>query len=488
MRKLILFVTFLLSAVCLLSAQEARTLSGKVVDENGEALIGAGVVLPGGTRGTVTDLDGKYTLQLKADDAAYSGGTEIPAIGGVVAKAGAKVEDTALKIQDCKNSGEVSGTVWNSSNIRIGGIVGWTSIPVVGTGANTLENSGDVALKSSTTFKTAYVGGVIGHSISTCDKIYNTGNITVNQKSTTDNQNAYVGGAAGYMSKAAGGVFKQVQNRGNVTVTSTSAKTVSNIGGCIGRGESTSVTSNGNSWATCNTNYGKITVNVPAVVYVGGVIGYPGKGDGIGSTPSEFKYCKNGGDIEVISPADKSYIGGVFGYQYRGALGNANACGQASDKVSIKVTGATSATCVGAYVGMMYTDHGKVDGQYHTMRISGCGIYGSIEAEGATAGVVAGRLEWMGKSTTNCALLGSNASERPKISKAFTLNGVKVGDLLDANTHTVNTFFGTIVPSNNSEMTFTGPDGEPMLGRYLFFASGSKTTASPYIDGLQFAD
>ena len=62
-------MAFLLSAVCLLNAQEARTLSGKVVDENGEALIGAGVMLPGGTRGTVTDLDGKYTLQLKADDA-----------------------------------------------------------------------------------------------------------------------------------------------------------------------------------------------------------------------------------------------------------------------------------------------------------------------------------------------------------------------------------------------------------------------------------
>lgn len=427
-------------------------------------------------------------IQGGTNDAAYSGGDEKPAIGGVVAKAGAKAEDTTLKIQDCKNSGEVSGTVWNSSNIRMGGIVGWTSIPVVGTAANTLENSGKVELKSSTTFVTAYVGGVIGHSISTCDKIYNTGNITVNQKSNNDNQKAYIGGAAGYMSKAAGGVFKQAQNRGNVTVTSTSAKTVSNIGGCIGRGESTSVTSNGNSWATCNSNYGKITVNVPAVVYVGGVVGYPGKGSSITSTPSEFKYCKNGGDIEVISPAEKSYIGGVFGYQYRGALGNANACGQASDKVSIKVTGATAATCVGAYVGMMYTDHGKVNGQYHTMRISGCGIYGSIDAEGATAGVVAGRLEWMGGSTTNCALLGSSASERPKISKAFTLNGVKVGDLLDAETHTVNTFFGTIVPSSNSAMTFNGPDGEPMLGRYLFFASGSKTTASPYIDGLQFAD
>jgi TonB-linked SusC/RagA family outer membrane protein len=69
MRKLILFMAFLLSAVCLLNAQEARTLSGKVVDENGEVLVGAGVMLPGGTRGTVTDLDGKYILQLKADDA-----------------------------------------------------------------------------------------------------------------------------------------------------------------------------------------------------------------------------------------------------------------------------------------------------------------------------------------------------------------------------------------------------------------------------------
>ena len=69
MRKLILFMAFLLASACLLNAQEARTLSGKVVDENGEILVGAGVMLPGGTRGTVTDLDGKYTLQLKADDA-----------------------------------------------------------------------------------------------------------------------------------------------------------------------------------------------------------------------------------------------------------------------------------------------------------------------------------------------------------------------------------------------------------------------------------
>ena len=68
MRKLILFVTLLFSVYGLMNAQQARTVSGKVTDENGEALIGAGVLLQDGKRGTVTDIDGKYVLELKADD------------------------------------------------------------------------------------------------------------------------------------------------------------------------------------------------------------------------------------------------------------------------------------------------------------------------------------------------------------------------------------------------------------------------------------
>lgn len=72
MRKLLLFIAVLFSATALLSAQDTRVLSGKVVDENGEPLIGAGVMLPGGNRGAVTDLDGKYTLQIKADDLTIS--------------------------------------------------------------------------------------------------------------------------------------------------------------------------------------------------------------------------------------------------------------------------------------------------------------------------------------------------------------------------------------------------------------------------------
>ena len=69
------------------------------------------------------------------------------------------------------------------------------------------------------------------------------------------------------------------------------------------------------------------------------------------------------------------------------------------------------------------------------------------------------------------------------------LNGVKLGDLIDSNTQTENTFFGLISPSNDAAMTHIGPDGVAMKGRYLFFAAGSKTTpAESYMDGLKFAE
>ena len=42
-------------------AQNLR-VTGKVVDENGEGVIGAGVVLQGTTNGTITDVDGNYEL------------------------------------------------------------------------------------------------------------------------------------------------------------------------------------------------------------------------------------------------------------------------------------------------------------------------------------------------------------------------------------------------------------------------------------------
>ena len=422
---------------------------------------------------------GAVTLKAVASGAAT--------VGGIIAKAGGSAENTTYNIKDCANSGALTAEV-SASNLDMGGVVGWTSVPVLGSEANKLQNNGAVNAKNVATGD-VNLGGVVGKSISTFDKLYTTTSASVTLNLTdTWAKTMRVGGVAGHMAKEADGVFKQAQNNGAVTVTGGKSGNTNKcyIGGCIGRGESKSVTSNSTGWATCNTNYSNITVNSPSIVYVGGVIGYAGKGSGLGSA---FQRCKNGGDIEVISPADNSCVGGVFGYQNRGLLGNANGYGQASDKVSIKVTGATSNTYVGAYVGWMYSDHGKATDHWYTMRLSGCSVYGSIDAEGATAGAFAGRLQWSGKSTTNCLMLGSGSTELPKVSKSFTLNGVKIGDLLDAGTHTANTFFGLISPSNDAAMTHIGPDGVEMKGRYLFFVAGNKTTpATSYMDGLQFAD
>ena len=59
-------LTFLLISLMLLSTQSAwaqsRVLKGKVTDETGLPLIGAGIISADGKTGTVTDIDGKYSL------------------------------------------------------------------------------------------------------------------------------------------------------------------------------------------------------------------------------------------------------------------------------------------------------------------------------------------------------------------------------------------------------------------------------------------
>ncbi len=45
-------------------AQNIRRVTGTVVDETGEALIGVTVTEPGGANGAITDLDGNFSLDL----------------------------------------------------------------------------------------------------------------------------------------------------------------------------------------------------------------------------------------------------------------------------------------------------------------------------------------------------------------------------------------------------------------------------------------
>lgn len=52
----------------MLGAQQTRTLSGRVMDDAGEPLIGAGVIAADGKNGVITDADGKYSILLTESD------------------------------------------------------------------------------------------------------------------------------------------------------------------------------------------------------------------------------------------------------------------------------------------------------------------------------------------------------------------------------------------------------------------------------------
>ena len=47
-----------------LANQQKKTITGTVVDPNGEAVIGANVLVKGTTNGTITDMDGKFSLEV----------------------------------------------------------------------------------------------------------------------------------------------------------------------------------------------------------------------------------------------------------------------------------------------------------------------------------------------------------------------------------------------------------------------------------------
>jgi carbon monoxide dehydrogenase subunit G len=66
MKKKSFFLFFLLLLCTGVSIAQTR-VSGKVIDENGDPIIGATIQIKGTGQGTVTDLDGNFTLSAPAD-------------------------------------------------------------------------------------------------------------------------------------------------------------------------------------------------------------------------------------------------------------------------------------------------------------------------------------------------------------------------------------------------------------------------------------
>lgn len=56
------------SSVSIAQQQGSYQLTGTILDGKGEPVIGANVLVKGTTNGVVTDLDGKFSLQVKSSD------------------------------------------------------------------------------------------------------------------------------------------------------------------------------------------------------------------------------------------------------------------------------------------------------------------------------------------------------------------------------------------------------------------------------------
>ena len=65
-KKFTSVLLFLAMGIGVASAQDSK-ITGKVIDENGEPVIGASIVVRGTTVGTVSDIDGNFTLEVPAD-------------------------------------------------------------------------------------------------------------------------------------------------------------------------------------------------------------------------------------------------------------------------------------------------------------------------------------------------------------------------------------------------------------------------------------
>ncbi len=72
MKHKLKFILLLVSACISSLGYAAKTVSGTVLDGQGEPLPGVAVMVPGSTRGTVTDIDGKYSISLEDEDAKLS--------------------------------------------------------------------------------------------------------------------------------------------------------------------------------------------------------------------------------------------------------------------------------------------------------------------------------------------------------------------------------------------------------------------------------
>ena len=118
LKRQVLFVLFAFAATLCAFAQN-KTITGLVVDGNGESIIGASVLVKGTTNGIITDIDGKFTL----NDVPEAGVIQISYIGYKTQEISAK-NKTNLKVvlvEDNEINMEIARTLLEFRNASVDG-------------------------------------------------------------------------------------------------------------------------------------------------------------------------------------------------------------------------------------------------------------------------------------------------------------------------------------------------------------------------------
>ena len=150
----ILSLTLLLSLGCFGAAAQSRTVTGKVVDEAGEALMGVAVIQQGTNNGTVTELDGSFAIQLPSADVVL----EITSLGYVAKMVNVPAGTKTVSVVLSEDSTVLEETV----------VVGYgTQKKVNLTGAVTAVESKDLEDRVAHNLSTMLQGSVAGFNIST---------------------------------------------------------------------------------------------------------------------------------------------------------------------------------------------------------------------------------------------------------------------------------------------------------------------------------
>ena len=114
-RSLILIL--MLFSASVMQAQN-RTVKGTVSDAQGEPIIGANVVIVGGTKGVITDLDGKYSIQ-------------VPENGAVLKFSYIGFKKKAIYYErDARVAGSTKWNYWNLINLAIKGLTSFSRTPL----------------------------------------------------------------------------------------------------------------------------------------------------------------------------------------------------------------------------------------------------------------------------------------------------------------------------------------------------------------------